>query len=377
MLRRRLTWALGLDTVTTPDQSTPDRPDVTTSKAAGISVPFSAIKEHGPMAYAFLVAALYVCGFLVLNSHLAKHGIGDYEFVDARYFLAGASYAFLLVCFYLFAGRAVLHMPRWLQEDINHYQKLGLSSRWVVVVFLHSLVSLTFGCCLSAALFSLTAFGDVETAFFYAVLAGAFFVLYSFDVANLDIRFPRTHLVVSFVVKALAVVSFFANPDTGMLMAVFFMFIGLVVFINLSLDSLTRHGITRDRVTFSAIYAVLLVLLTAVAYGGIAFGNVTPKIGGARPQTVVAALSQETLESIPKDLACSPGNQLVGQLIHQTELFTYIEVSGKTVRLRSGDIVALVVSPEIPKAFWAEYIKKTASAANMSTNTSINTDAAR
>lgn len=363
--------------MTTPEQSTPDRPDATASKPIGVLVAFAALKEHGPMAYALFVAALYVCGFLVLNAHLAKHGIADYEFVDARYFLAGASFAFLLVCFYLFAGRAVLHMPRWLQEDINHYQKLGLPSQWAVVVFFHSLVSLTFGCCLSAAFFSLTAFGDVETAFFYAALAGAFFVLYTFDITNLDIRFPRTHLVVSLVVKALAVVSFFANRDTGMLMAIFSMYIGLVFFINLALDSLTRHGVTRDRVTFSAIYAVLIVLITSLVYGGVAFGNVSAKIGGARQQTVVAALSNETLESIPKDLTSSQGHELVGNLIHQTERFIYIEVSGKTVRLRSEDIVALIVSPEITKAFWAEYVKKAASAANTSPNRPINADAVR
>jgi len=312
--------------------------------------------------YALLAASIYVFGFLVLNSHLAKHGIVDYDFVDARYILSGASFIFFLVCFYLFAGRTVLHTPRWLEEDLRHYLKLGLNPGWAFVVFVHSLVNMGFQCCLSAALFSLTAFGDIETAVFYAVLAGAFLLLYTLDVSNLDIRFPRTHLVISLAVRLGASIAFFANPESGMLLAVFMMYVALVMFIDLALDSLTRHGATRDRISYSAVYSVFILLSTAIAFGALLFGNVSTKIGGARSQSVATTLTKNATEVLPPELISGSAHTVVGKLIHQTDRFAYVEVSDKTIRLRSSDIVALVVTPEKQRSFWTETLQKAAPA---------------
>jgi hypothetical protein len=328
--------------------------------------PIALFKVLGPTAYGIVLVSLYVCGFLILNANLAKYGIVDFEFVDARYILTGASFAFFLVCFYLFAGRAVFNTPKWLQEEIDHYMKLGLKPKWNVVVFANSLVFATFACCLSAGLFSLTAFGDVETAFFYSVLAGVFIVLYTLDVTNLDLRFPRTHLVVSLILRLAASFAFFANPESGMLLTVFMLYVMMFFFVNLTLDSIKRHGATPDRLSYSAIYAVVMLLTVAVVFGATVFGNVSTKIGGARPQTIAAALSEDAAKSIPVEVLSGVPHLVNGKLIHQTDRFSYVEVSQKTVRLRSSDIVALVVTPEKPQSFWSNYIRNAASAPSIS-----------
>lgn len=54
----------------------------------------SLVKDIGPWFYGAAVGTIYVSGFLVLNSNLAKSGVLDIEFIDARYFLAGANFAF-------------------------------------------------------------------------------------------------------------------------------------------------------------------------------------------------------------------------------------------------------------------------------------------
>jgi len=56
---------------------------------------------------------------------IARHGVLDVEIVDARYFVAGATFLLYLVCFYLFAGRAVLFTPRWLRDDMDWMKKRG------------------------------------------------------------------------------------------------------------------------------------------------------------------------------------------------------------------------------------------------------------
>lgn len=225
------------------------------------------LRNLGPALYAVLAGALYVLGFLVLNSNLAKNGIVDYEFVDARYILSGAVFAFFLMCFYLFAGRTVVHTPRWLGEDIKLYQSLGLSPKWNTVVFIHSQVNAAFACCLSAGLFNLTAFGDRESAFFFAILAGAFMLLYWFDTTDRDLTNPRIHLVVSLVIRLIAVVAFFANPESGMLGMTLVLTLALFFFINLTLDAITRHGATKDRLSFFGVYSLVTLMTVAIAFG--------------------------------------------------------------------------------------------------------------
>lgn len=92
----------------TTNQPTPQKQIEPTSDEIRYSSFLSVLKELAPSFYAFAVGVLYASGFLVLNSYLAKFGILDIDFINPRYFLAGATFVFFLVCFYLFAGRAVL-----------------------------------------------------------------------------------------------------------------------------------------------------------------------------------------------------------------------------------------------------------------------------
>ncbi len=318
-----------------------------------------------------MVSVIYVAGFLVLNSNLAKSGVVDLEFLDARYFLSGASFVFFLVCFYLFAGRAVLFTPKWLREDLERLNKENLRPFWSFVAFIHSFVTATFFCCLSAALFTSFAIGGSESAFFYAALAGAFVILYTFDVTNLDLKFPRFSEIVTIVAKTIAIFAFFANFGSGAMLTVFIIYITIFVFINLVLDGFSRYKVTTDRVTFTGIYAVVILLGTAIGYGTLLYGQVSTKLGGARPQSVSLGLSEDARKALPAHFSTSLSQILEGKLIHQTPTYTYIVNSGYTVRLRTGDVVALVLTPEPERDYWKEYFKP-ASQVKTPSNPSLN-----
>jgi hypothetical protein len=316
------------------------------------------LNQLGPSFYALAVGTLYVSGFLVLNSNLAKSGVLDIEFIDARYFLSGASFVFFLVCFYLFAGRAVLFAPKWLGEDLQRVNKNTPRPFWSFVVFIHSFVTATFFCCLSAALFTSFAIGSAESAFFYAALAGAFLILYTFDVTNLDVRFPRFSETVTIAAKLIAIYTFFAHLGSGAMLIAFISYVSIFVFINLVLDGFSRYKLTTDRVTFSGIYAVVFVLATAIGYGTSLYGQVSSKLGGARPQTVSLGLTNEARHVLPSPFAASASQVLDGELIHQTPTYTYVVSAGHTLRLRTSDVLALVVMPEPERNFWKEYVKR-------------------
>jgi hypothetical protein len=138
----------------------------------------------------------------------------------------------------------------------------------------------------------------------------------------------------------------------------FISYVSIFVFINLVLDGFSRYKLTTDRVTFSGIYAVVFVLATAIGYGTSLYGQVSSKLGGARPQTVSLGLTNEARHVLPSPFAASASQVLDGELIHQTPTYTYVVSAGHTLRLRTSDVLALVVMPEPERNFWKEYVKR-------------------
>lgn len=308
----------------------------------------------GPL-WAIIIAMFYLSGFLVLNAHLSKFGLSDFEFVSGRYLLAAANFAFFLVCFYLFAGRAVLYTPRWLSEDIQQINHVRQSRFWSVVVFVHSFSRFIFYCCLSAAAYTTTALGQIETAWFYAALSGAFFITYTLDISNLDVRFPRTNEIVQVAVEALAIYAFFAGPKIINMVGVLGFYLGIAMYINFVFDSFKRRKIDLDRIGFTAIYSVVFVLATALSFGATYFGQVSSKIGGGRPLNIVFSLVQETRLLLPDSLISEGNHSLSGQLLYQTDKYLYVNIADQTVRLRADDIAVIVLKPEPSEPFWKAF----------------------
>jgi hypothetical protein len=330
-----------------------------TAPFANASLALPLIKDIGHWLYGLAVAALYVCGFLVLNSHLAKHGVFDFEFVDARYFLAGATFAFYLVCFYLFGGRAILFTPRWLGQALQRMNSDGRKPFWSFVLFVHSILTLVFFCCLSAGLFTSIAISRAETTAFYAALGGAFFLKYTLDITNLDLKFPRASQAIMILAELGATYGFFFYSGTGAMRSVFFSYLAICIFINFVLDVFRRYKRTADQVTFNGLYAVVFLISSAISFGGLFYGEITPRLGGARPQAVSLIVSDDVRHALPLAVP-SMGNQgLEGNLIHQTQSHVYVETSGRTVRLRSADVIALVITPAEDDPFRKQDLEQT------------------
>ncbi|MDN5942338.1 MAG: hypothetical protein L0H94_10680 [Nitrospira sp.] len=301
--------------------------------------------------WAIIIAMFYLSGFLVQNAHLSQFGLSDFEFVSGRYLLAAANFAFFLVCFYLFAGRAVLYTPRWLSEDIQQVNRVRQSRFWSVVVFVHSFSRFIFFCCLSAALYTTTALGQIETAWFYAVLSGAFFITYTLDISNFDVRFLRANEIVQIIVEVLAIYAFFAGPKIINMVGVFGLYLVIALYINFVFDSFKRRKITLDRIGFTAIYSAVFVLVIALSFGATYFGQVSSKIGGGRPLEIVFSLAQNTRSLLPDSFIAEGKPSLSGRLLYQTDKYLYVSIADQTIRFRADDISLMVLKPEPSESF--------------------------
>jgi hypothetical protein len=354
-----------LDTTNQPTPQKQIEPTVDSSRYSSV---FLVLRELAPSFYALVVGVLYAAGFFVLNAYLAKFGIFDIDFINPRYFIAGASFVIFLVCFFVFAGRAIVHASKWVQQEIEKLTKDRPSNFWSIIAGVHGFANVILACCLSAATFTSLAVDYAESIVFYAALGAGFIIGYPLDFTNLDVKYPRTSGIVMLTMKSFAVYTFFAYGGIGPTLIVFSIYFGIMLFINQVIDIFVRYRTTTDQIAFTGIYAVIFLLGAAITYGTLVFNQVSPKLGGARPQSISVVLSEETRRSLPIPVERHENKVLEGVLIHQTPSYTYISSSGHTIRLRDGDVVAIVSKPEPEKAVWDKFLPRTTTLPDASPN---------
>lgn len=296
-------------------------------------------------AYPLAIGVVYALGFIVSNANLVKEGVIALDFVNPQYFVAGINFSLYLVAFYLFAGRAAIRGNTWFKEDlIQHYKNDG-GKKWEVVVLVRSLVHVLFFCCLSSALFAWIAFEGGVPSVFYAFLILPFVVLYAFDLLNWDIKHPKTFSVLNILFEGGAVVIFFVAPaKLDLLAPIFGNFIGFLMLINVILDSFDRYKVTVDRVSFTAVYFLMMLIAAAAVYGATIYGKVRSQVGGAAPVMVTLGISTDSKEALG-DALKAPTESITGKLIHQTQTYLYLSIADKTLRLRAEDVLVLVTKP--------------------------------
>jgi len=276
---------------------------------------------------AFFLGVIYLCGFLTLNSHLYKYGVVELGIASTEYLVAGAIFVLYLAVYGLFAGRSIVLSKHWLGQHIAHLTKINAPAASPQIAFVHMYIELAFFHCLSAALFSTFAFGQIESVGFYAVLSLVFIISYGMDTSNWDIRHPFAHLIIDGLLKLIAVFSFFYLSSGMNIFTVFIAFFGYSMYINLVLDSFERYKVTKDRVIFNLGYTAIFFLLAAVSFGSSIYGNVSKKIGGGKPLEMTIGLNKNSLENYPSKVA-SP---IVGEVVYSTPDNVYIQIKKDTL----------------------------------------------
>lgn len=276
---------------------------------------------------AIFFGVIYLCGFLTLNSHLYKYGVVDLGIASTEYLVAGAVFVLYMAVYGIFAGRSIILSKHWLGEHIDHLKESGAPAISPLVAFAHMFVELAFFHCLSAALFSTFAFGQIESFGFYSTLSVVFIISYSLDVSNWDTKHPFAHLIADGLLKLVAVFSFFYLSSGANIYIVFAAFFSYSMYINLVLDSFERHRITKDRIIFNFGYTAIFFLLAAVSFGSTIYGNISKKIGGGKPLAMTIGLSQNSLDNYPTEVK-SP---LVGEVVYSSQDTTYIVIEKDTL----------------------------------------------
>jgi len=302
---------------------------------------------------AIFLGIIYLCGFLTLNSHLCKYGVVELGIASTEYLVAGAIFVLYLAVYGIFAGRSIVLSKHWLGQQIDHLKKSGAPAASPFVAFAHMFIEVAFFHCLSAALFSTFAFGQIESVGFYAALSVVFIISYALDTSNWDVRHPFAHLIIDGLLKIAAIFSFFYLSSGKNIYIVFAAFFGYSMYINLVFDSFERYKVTKDRVIFTLGYTAIFFLLAAVSFGSLVYGNVSKKIGGGKPLEMTIGLKLNSLEGHPNKVE-SP---IVGEVVYSTPDSIYIKIKKDTLIIPRSSVEWMSFQ-ESDDEGWIELIKE-------------------
>ncbi len=270
---------------------------------------------------------IYVCGFLALNAHFYQYGIVDFGLASSDYLVVGSLFILYIAVYGVSGGRSIVLGKTWMLQQIDLLNSVKPRSINSFVAFIHSFLDVIFLHCLSAAFFSVYAFGQYESFMFYLVLITAFLIKYPLEAfGNLDLKYPLFFLIFDITIKVVAIWAFFNFSVSTEMIHVFITFAGFSVYINFVLDSFERYKINRDRILYTVILSTIFFLASAVHFGAVVYGDISKKIGGGQSIPVEISVS----ENIIKSLGIEQNKTLHGDFIYSSKDNIYIQFGSGT-----------------------------------------------
>lgn len=287
--------------------------------------------------FAVFVGAVYICGFLTVNSHLGKYGIFNLGITDINYLLSGASFVFFIVAYALFGGRGIFLGKKWMIEDMELLTKGNPHPVGAPLAFIRSLVDVIFLLCLSAALFVGIAVDQNQTFWFYSVLSIIFLTSYTLDISNFDTKQPLVCIIVDGALKVAAIVAYFLLSSGSLPTQIFIIFLSFSAYINFVLDRFERYRTTMDWLLFSTVYSMVYFLVAAMLFGSVVYGNVIREIGGGQSMNVEIELSASVRGSNGE----AKRSNISGEMIFASDSAVYLNTEHNVLILPWKNIVWL------------------------------------
>lgn len=282
-----------------------------------------------PRTTSIFPVSVYVAGFLIINAHLGKHGILDFEVASLHYLRAGGLYVAFWAFWYFGVGREIQVILRMGEcgSAVSRSENV-----WEDVI---SLPRLCFVNCVSAALFSTVLLGNLEAwdswHVFTLILIVGLPIFVDHD------RVPRLGFLIELGAPALGILVFFitAIAADNQAMYVFLHSAALSVFVYLFQSNKLAH-IFR--------YAVL-VFVSAPLFGAVNYGYIPSAFGGGQLRPVEIMISDQPVRDRLENLGFKTTPFLEAKLVHENQREFFIDVDGQTIRLSKNTVSALKMLP--------------------------------
>lgn len=289
-----------------------------------------------------LTTALYILGFLTVNSYLSKFGYFEQEAVSPRFIISGGLCTIYFLSWYVFSGRAIYNGKTWLSDDINLMISIGAGRNWLHFMMVKSFIKTVFFICMSAASFGFIAFDSPSQMIFLPFMMVAFLISYTIDVTNTDISHPKFSSIAEATIESFAILAFSLSAYIdGKLAALFISFFGMSWYLNMVLDSFERRKSTRDRVIFTSIHSSIFFLTSVTLFGLNFYGDIRTRIGGGQPTPAKIFMS----EKITPPGETEETNTLSADIIYRSSSSILVIRKGSPIILQVKGIRMIEIQP--------------------------------
>lgn len=298
------------------------------------------LKSSDGLTYAIVLLLVYSLGFITLNAYLFNYNITELEYTNPRVLIAACNFLLFLFCFYIFAGRAALNMPSWLNDELKLIETIRFRLFWQILFFIFSFIHAVFLTCLSAVLFFKVAIPYSQSLSFLNVLIGCFFFVYAIDFFNLDKKTPRTAVCIRTAIEVFAIYKLFTKDINSTLFCIFGIYVVIFLLINLVIDRYERKKTIINDIVYDVLFSIVFLILLAGFYGTFIYGSVSKQLGGGQT-TEVKFTSIKNIASVLTTTKMNSNTYWSGLLIHQSQASTYIKLKTLVVKIPNDAMIII------------------------------------
>lgn len=278
-----------------------------------------------------VVAATYFYGFLILTSHLGDFGITTAGILDTSYFVAGATFLYLIAVFGVFVLRPLRSIeplitagPRAMSEDTEPMLA------HVICFRLYLLIEVCVHICVAAFVFSFVFVDSRQGESSWSTLL-ILMVFSGYLTERIDKRLSHYNLASA---SRIVVIAFFvkkvATPDTWHAIG---LLAGILVLVHLAKKEIRNRANSPEQRAYLAGFCAIMLISIAIWFGHVTYGKINRSYGGGAPVSAAISLDRSQIgrnEIIDESL-------IMANLVHisNTDLYLVLADSQHIVLSRS------------------------------------------
>lgn len=241
------------------------------------------------------VAATYLYGFLVLTSHLGDFGITTTGILDASYFIAGATFVYLIATYVIFLFRPVRALAELIkagpQAMSRHTEPTSLD---VICFLLYLLIEICVHMCLAAFVFSSVLVDSTRDASSRTLPMLLVLIVFSgYLTGRLGSRLWHYNLISAS--RIAIIVWFFVAVATLETWSIFGILGVLSALFDYVIKELQVRKGSPEQQAYLIGFCALMLTAVAMFFGNVVYGNIKRDYGGGAPVSATISIHRDQI----------------------------------------------------------------------------------
>ncbi len=236
-----------------------------------------------------LGASLYVIGYVAVNAYLSKFGVAPRGPISFQYVPAGLALGILLAEFAALVGVRVWRLEDDVRSFIAWKPTRFNELAWGTLSYVSCLSGIAFSAVMVALWFTALFVGGADNRVWLPPTV-FFLVDYPLEIHGVYRRIPLLKLTVTMALNLIGLWYVPTHAPSQPFLILMAMILAMAFFLNLLIDIRRRF---RPPFLLDFVEGISMVLVFAVTYGALVYGNVPQGLGGGRPTRVRLLVSTQ------------------------------------------------------------------------------------